>query len=562
MERKTISIDITPEALKEEYIEQAGTMWEHNATNIVFNIDDSYIGDNYRYYIEYRSLIGTKDRTDFLTLSGKTVSYTIPAVMTSMRSVECHFNIIAVDGNGDTLQVIKPVKFCLDFDFAEDTDGSIVKENNFTVNLLLEAIRNNAFKGEKGDKGDSYVLTEDDKVEVAEKISEDVYGLPYTREFHGQGIKKLVGVSDNGKVLTLKVMSPVLDFSSVGESSPVVPETMQYGKIYFGENLLEHLLTPEAYKEYYHDSDIYTTNYFVTPIFAKPNTKYVLVRLNKKINNIYSGIKTKEGTMTFFAYVDNEAQQRDQYFFTTGESGIFYIISTQVGLASFIYENILNTTFSGIGVYEASSFVATAFQADTPMISISDDNADTADITNGTVTRNIVQYELPSSFEESEITSYTGTGKTIYRYRLPITEIPALEKRYNIASTHYKTVDVPVESDDDVSKLLAVSADGSGVYFDRENEQIYLYSTRDSNDLTSFWTSEKEAERTPTVYYRKRTSTEEIGASIIPKINKTHKKINPAPINARWDLTVNGCISDVLNEMMRVIDNMNTEEEK
>ncbi len=562
MERKTISIDVTPETLSEEYIEQAGTMWEHNATNIVFNIDDRYIGDNYRYYIEYRSLIGTKDRTDFLTLSNKKISYAIPSAMTSMRSVECHFNIITVDTNGNTLQVIKPIKFCLDFNFAADTDNSIVKENDFTVNSLLEAIRNGAFKGEKGDTGESYILTENDKVEVAEKISEDVYGLPYKREFHGQGIKKLVGVSDNGKISTLKMMSPVPDFSNVSESSPVVPEGMEYGKAYFGENLLEHLLTPDAYKEYYHDSNVYTSNYFVTPIFAKPNTEYVLVRLNKKINNIYSGVKTKEGTMTFFAYVDNEVQQRDHYVFTTGESGIFYIISTQVGLANFIYENILKTTFAGIGVYEASALLTAAFQTNTPMISLSDDNADIADISNGKVIRNVVSYELPTSFEEDKIATYTGAGKTVYRYRLSITEAPSSEKRYNIASTHYKTVNVFVNSNDDVSKLLAVSTDGSGVYFDRENAQIYLYSTRNVSDLTAFWKSEKEAERTPAVYYRRRKPTEETITSVNGTINKTHKKINPAPTNACWELTVNGCISDVLNEMMKVIDNMNTEEEQ
>lgn len=562
MERKTISIDITPETLSEEYIENAGTMWEHNATKIIFKIDNSYIGDNYRYYIEYRSLIGRKERTDFLTLSNKQITYSIPVAMTSMRSVECYFNIITVDGNGDTIQVIKPVKFCLDFNFATDTDNSIIKNNNFTLNSLLEAIRNGTFKGEKGDKGDSYVITENDKTEIATKISEDVYGLPYTREFHGQGIKKLVGVSDNGKVETLRMMSPVPDFSNVSESSPVIPEGMPYGKIYFGENLIEHLLKPEAYKEYYHDGNVYASNYFVTPVFAKPNTKYVLVRLNKKINQIYSGIKTKEGTMTFFAYVENEAQQRDQYLFTTGESGIFYIVSTQVGLAQFIYENILKTTFSGIGVYEASAFQTTAFQADSPMISISDDNADVADITIGAVARNIVQYELPSSFEQSQIASFTGGGKTVYRYKLPITEVPALEKRYNIASTHYKAVDVFVDSDAAVSELLSVSSDGSGVYFDRENEQIYLYSTRNVSDLTAFWKTEKENGRTPTVYYRKRTPTEEVTVATKMTITKTHKKLNPAPTNARWELTVNGCISDVLNEMMRVVDNMDTEESK
>ena len=155
METKIISIDISPETKPIE-TENAGVMWEHNATQLVFNIDNAYIGD-YKYYLEYRSLIGTKVRTEYLTLNTETntITYDIPVTMSSLKGVECYFNIIMIDGDGNTIQVIKPHKFCLQFDYSPNTDNSIAKVNDFSINALLEAIRLGTFKGDKGDKGDT-----------------------------------------------------------------------------------------------------------------------------------------------------------------------------------------------------------------------------------------------------------------------------------------------------------------------------------------------------------------------------------------------------------------------
>lgn len=151
MENKIISIDITPDS-QGEINENAGVMWEHNATTLKFNIAPDYIGD-YRYYIEYRSLMGTKVRTEYLALDTQTntITYNIPVTMTCLKGVECYFNIISIDEDGNTVQVVKPRKFCLTFEYSPDTDNSIARENDFSVNALLEAIRLGTFKGEKAD---------------------------------------------------------------------------------------------------------------------------------------------------------------------------------------------------------------------------------------------------------------------------------------------------------------------------------------------------------------------------------------------------------------------------
>ncbi len=160
MEKRIISIDINPQT-QEETSQNAGVMWEHNATTLVFNIDEKYIGD-YKYYLEYRSLIGTKVRTEYLELDTETstITYDIPVTMSSLRGVECFFNIVRVDDDGHTQMVVKPKKFCLQFDYSPDTDNSIAKVNDFSVNALFEAIRLGTFKGDKGDKGEPFVYTD------------------------------------------------------------------------------------------------------------------------------------------------------------------------------------------------------------------------------------------------------------------------------------------------------------------------------------------------------------------------------------------------------------------
>ncbi len=154
MINKTLHIDITPEA-ENEYNDIAGVMWEHNATQMNFKVDSLFISEKYRYYIEYRSCFGSKVRTDYLEMNADhTVIYSIPVEMSSLKAVEGYFCIVEIDDDGNTSQIIKPQKFNLTFDYSADVDNHLCKVNNFSINYLLEAIRNGTFKGEKGDRGE------------------------------------------------------------------------------------------------------------------------------------------------------------------------------------------------------------------------------------------------------------------------------------------------------------------------------------------------------------------------------------------------------------------------
>ncbi len=208
MENKIISIDISPDS-DVSINENGGVMWEHNATTLIFNIDARYVGD-YRYYIEYRSLIGTKIRTEYLTLNeDNTVKYVIPVNMSSLKGVECYFNIIKIDADGNTTQVIKPRKFCLSFDFSPDTDNSLSKVNDFSINALLEAIRLGTFKGESGKNGEKG--EKGDKGDKGEKGDTGEVSLSYANSNYSNALKG----EKNGSAILINDASPFEHKASV-----------------------------------------------------------------------------------------------------------------------------------------------------------------------------------------------------------------------------------------------------------------------------------------------------------------------------------------------------------
>lgn len=235
MENKIISIDITPDN-SAEYTSDAGVMWEHNATILKFNIAQSFVGD-YRYYIEYRSLMGTKVRSEYLELNTEdnTITYNIPVTMSSLKGAECFFNIVNIDGDGNTIQVIKPKKFCLSFDYSPDTDNQLCKVNDFSINSLLEAIRLGTFKGEKGDKGD--IGERGDKGDKGDRGDDGEVTEKYVNKTFANAIK---GVA-NGEIIAIHDASPVehqLKCSITSEDTSIDFSTVNITRT--GKNLIPY----------------------------------------------------------------------------------------------------------------------------------------------------------------------------------------------------------------------------------------------------------------------------------------------------------------------------------
>lgn len=556
MERKIISIDIKPGTLNQETTENAGVMWEHNATEIHFNLDDVYIGEDYRYYIEYRSVMGTKDRTAYLTQFNKQIKFIIPVSMTSLKSVECYFNIATIDEDGNTIQIIKPVKFCLDFDFSGNIDNSVAKSNDFSINSLLEAIRNGNFKGEKGDKGDSYELTQEDLLEVSRNVSEEIYGLPFVREIKGKGSKEIKGVSAKGVSESFEIKGPVPSFEGIDEGELSLLDCVNNVDIFVGENKVEHLLKPEKYSEFYKDESAYDTSYFVAPIFLKPNTEYVLVRWLNVVNDIIAGIKPKEGECQFFASYADAYLQKKSVTFTTGESGVTYLVASDVGDDMDVYTEVLQGTFLGLAIFEVEQYCHCSATFETPLYTVSENCYDFADITLGKAVHNVAHFQVPITVTENGNAAFVYNGRIIYRYEVPIAEEPDCRLEYDVFSTHYTNTDVLIETNEDVGKFLEQNIGGTGIHLDRVNSKIYIYSNKNPTTYKVFLLTEEARGTSVAVYYQKRNVVEESIDKQDVVIKNDYKKISVYPANVEWKTKVNGCVSTALNEILDKIETL------
>lgn len=169
MKQNIVEIQVTegfPEAPQET---QGGVMYEHNATALRFLLDPVYIAPEYRYYLEFVTVNGV-NRTDYLTPDEENaIEFSIPADITSQMTALCCLNIVAVNEAGKTEQLIKSKSVNLYFSVFENTEKKLAADYAFSVNALLEAIKNGTFKGDKGDPGEKG----DAEVTIDETVTAD-----------------------------------------------------------------------------------------------------------------------------------------------------------------------------------------------------------------------------------------------------------------------------------------------------------------------------------------------------------------------------------------------------
>ena len=203
MKQNLLQIAVTAAPDTAEDTLSAGKMYEHNATALVFILDESLILPEYRYYAEFVTVSGTA-RTAYLTPDeNRQITVDLPVEITSQMTALCVFNIVQIAENGKTEQVIKAKTVTLYFSALANTDLLIDANHAFSVNQLLEAIRLGTFKGEKGDTGDAYVLTDTDRTDIAAKMQAELYGLPLEMTFELRGEASLGGAKRSRKVWRL-----------------------------------------------------------------------------------------------------------------------------------------------------------------------------------------------------------------------------------------------------------------------------------------------------------------------------------------------------------------------
>lgn len=160
-----------------------GVQNEHNATEIVYNIDPEYLsefGEGLFFRIDFSSVGAGYDPSENLTLNNNRVSRLIPRKFTQYGG---HMDATLViskisEGNviNEVIQIPAQVFFTVNKRKGNVIDNlsqfeeymlTKVKEAKDCVTLIEEKLASGEFKGEKGD---DYTLTEEDKNDIKNMV--------------------------------------------------------------------------------------------------------------------------------------------------------------------------------------------------------------------------------------------------------------------------------------------------------------------------------------------------------------------------------------------------------
>lgn len=280
MKQNILHLDVKPDLLEEPVEACAGVMFEHNATALCFHLDPAYQSPDYKYYLEFVTVHGVM-RTDFLepNLQNEIV-FSIPQEVTGQITALAVLNIMASDANGKASQLIKSKTVRLYFSNLENTDKILCENYAFSVNQLLEAIKNGTFKGAQGEPGPmgaDYTLLPTDKQEIADLLNKEHFGLPLFLKERGMGNFKLPKITEISSMRSLCVSPTTLE------------NALQFVKVVLGENALRNVLIPEAY-DILQSQDGKSSSLEVGTFY---DSEYTLSTLKKKISNMTSFFQYK-----------------------------------------------------------------------------------------------------------------------------------------------------------------------------------------------------------------------------------------------------------------------------
>lgn len=476
MKQNILQVAVTAAPEMNEEVLAAGKMYEHNATAICFTLEEALVSPEYRCYAEFVTVSGTA-RTDYLTPDAQNqITVELPMEVTSQMTALCVLNIVKIAENGKTEQVIKAKTVRLYFSSLENTDRLIDENHAFSVNQLLEAIRLGIFKGDKGDQGDAYVLTDTDRTEIAAKMLEDLYGLPLTMTFEARGTTPLSGAQKSAAVTTLIVTPEAFSVTGVSDI-----------KVTVGKNEIEWLLSADKYTVF----PPAESNYTYLPLSLKPNTTYVLSRLDDGLTGYCYSAITLDGTSLYFCHRAAQSSNRKYMEFTTGEDGAATLRTTYVYQSAQAYQNVLQSDWQGLTVTELANSVTLQQHFDTPLYAVSADFADEFDFISGTLTRRTAKATLDASCLSAETPlSVTSGEKTAYRYlfSLPADSATPICGAANGLCAQYPIMAYDVASDAAYKEYIAENGATEGIYFGLSGGTVCVLSETAPADFTALLT--------------------------------------------------------------------------
>ncbi|MGN0560785.1 MAG: hypothetical protein ACI4K8_06995 [Candidatus Fimenecus sp.] len=473
MKQNLLQIAVTAATDTPEETLSAGKMYEHNATALVFTLEESLVLPEYRYYVEFVTVSGTA-RTAYLTPDeNRQITVDLPVEITSQMTALCVFHIVQIAENGKTEQVIKAKTVRLYFSALENTDRLIDENHAFSVNQLLEAIRQNTFKGEKGDTGDAYVLTEEDRTDIAAKMQEDLYGLPLEMTFDMRGEASLGGAKQSTAVTALTVTAEDCSVSGVADI-----------KVTVGKNEIAWLLSAEKYTVF----PPAESNYTNLSLSLKPNTTYVLSKLSDQTAKYCYSALGVGSTANYFCHRSGASSNRKRIEFTTGDDGLATLRSTYVYMSEAFFRDALQSDWQGLTVTELSNSIILQQHFDTPLYAVSAAYADSFDFVSGTLTRRTAKVALDSSCLSSETPLSVQDGeKTAYRYlfSLPADSVSRICGAANGLCAQYPVMVYDVATDAAYKEYVAENGVTQGIFFGLTDSTVCVLSEAAPADFSA-----------------------------------------------------------------------------
>ncbi|MGN0571800.1 MAG: hypothetical protein ACI4K9_06440 [Candidatus Fimenecus sp.] len=528
MKQNILQVAVTAAPETTEDALSAGKMYEHNATAICFTLNEALVLPEYRYYVEFVTVSGTA-RTAYLTPDeNRQITVDLPVEVTSQMTALCIFNIVQIAENGKTEQVIKAKTVRLYFSALENTDRLIDENHAFSVNQLLESIRQNTFKGDKGDKGDAYILTDADKTEIAQRVDQAFYGLPMQKYMTVCGARALSGASDNASVHALTVR-PVLPMLSGLASVQVA----------IGKNLLADILDSSLYNTF---TDR-TGNYVTIQFTAKPGVQYIFGKLTKTMALYTHAYLTIDGQNKWFCHKTAENSNRNNFVFTVPESGAFSLCTTQIYVSQNAYQNVLDTDWVGITVMEEENSILLQKTFDEPLYAVSEAIGDSYDFISGTLTRRTAKTTLTAAQLLTENT--VQLGDAAYRYTLTLPDgVPT--RQFGCSAglcSVLPTMSSDITTADAYATYCTQSGQSEGIWLGSHDSNIYIVSTKDA-DTFSAWLDEQTVE----LLYAAAERTE-TGESMTLQLPVSDRDICVSPNQLCAEIRFSADISSVTNDL-------------
>lgn len=530
MNQNILTIPVSAEIEPEQENSAAGSMYEHNATALRFLPDAALLRPELRYYLEFVTASGVS-RTEYLQPDAQNaIVFPLPVEITSRMTALCIFNAVQVSENGDTQQLIKAKTVRLHFSPLQNTERQIAAEYDFSVNALLQAIKNGSFQGEKGEKGDAYVLQEADKAEIAAKVDAAFYGLPLQKQQGGCGTVSPSFANADSRLHAL-VVSP----ATVG-----VPLTEC--KLTVGENLIADLLDSKRYSTF---TDV-SSNYAYIQLQLKPNTEYLLSKLHERPAVRATSMIINNGVSYCFCHATLAPENHKELRFTTSSTGLVTLRSTGIYQTEATFARILENDWIGLTLTEAAASVAVWQSFDEPLYRVDETLFDCVDVVRGQITRKTFCAPLSADClcEETPLVLQLD-GANVYRYKLQLpTAAPVktagLSKGY---CSVFPTMTSLPKTNEEFAQYFAETGNREGIFFGTPEQSVYVYSTKAREAFVQVLAAE-----TPltVIYAQAQTATARTPVAVpMPKTGQ-HLYVSPKTAHASlfYDADVSATVAD------------------